>query len=148
MNLIEDVKYFLHDLIMKKKEQTFSVDDLLVLKPETLTKREIAKIISFKMDFISKNKVLKKEITLFLEKKHIYAIKKFQKRFRGFLIKKSFLKAIEKKKFIEQRKNYHKLRKSIESFDNYMIAKKFSFRCPEKYSKAYKSIREFRLKDN
>ena len=147
-NFIEDLKYFFHDLINIEKESKFLIDDLLVLDPETLTKKEIEKVISFKMKFLLKNKVMKKEISLFFEKKHICAIKKFQNRFRGFLIKKSFLKAIETDRYIKQKKNYQKIRKRIESFDNSVITKKFSFRCPDNYSKVYKSIKNFRENDN
>ena len=152
MNLYDGIKDFFQNLFEKLQKEdsdnNFSLEDLLVLNPETLSEKEIQKIIFFKMKFFKQNKGLKIEIKKYFQKKHILAIKKFQKRFRGFLIKKSFLKVIEKNKLIQQKKNYHKLRKRIESFDNSVITKKFSFRNSYKYSRVYKSIREFRENNN
>ena len=52
-----------------------------------------------------------------LQPKHIKAVEKFQKRFRAYLVKKSFFKALWMNKYIEHKRNFVRLKKCIENFD-------------------------------
>lgn len=47
----------------------------------------------------------------------VEAITKLQRRFRGFLVKRSFFKALRQNIYIEHKKNFLRLKKCIEMFD-------------------------------
>lgn len=52
-----------------------------------------------------------------LKPRDIKAFVKLQRRFRGYLVKKSFFKAIRMNQFIEHKRNFMRLKKCIEYFD-------------------------------
>ena len=52
-----------------------------------------------------------------VQPRHIKAFSKLQQRFRAYLIKKSFFKAIRMNQYLEHKRNFMKLKKCIEYFD-------------------------------
>lgn len=52
-----------------------------------------------------------------LQSRHVKAISKLQQRFRAYLVKKSFFKAIKMNQFIEHKRNFMRLKRCIENFD-------------------------------
>lgn len=99
-----------------------------------LTEDQIQEIIRNKMKLLDKynETILKKKNSLEykwgrrfgvtarikrLQPRHVEAIVKLQQRFRGYLVKKSFFKAIKMNQYIEHKRNFMRLKRCIENFD-------------------------------
>ena len=52
-----------------------------------------------------------------LDAQQVQAIVKFQKRFKGFLVRKHFFKALSMNRYLEHKRNFIKLKKCLEEFD-------------------------------
>ena len=99
-----------------------------------LNEQELKSIIEMKMSRLNKyNSRLENKIAYDLIKKYklddktISSLKKLQGRIRCWVLKRKFFKALRMNQYIEHRKNYLRLKKCMEKFDNRYSSGYFSY---------------------
>ena len=113
----------LASILDQKKSKISNVSNASNIDSDNLTEEEIKRIIEIKMRKLERhNQALekrdrKKLKDIKLSERGDKALRRFQKRFRGYLIKKNFFKAIRMNDYIELKKNQLKLKKCLEKFD-------------------------------
>ena len=65
--------------------------------------------------------------TSLLSNKNVNAIVKLQRRFRGYLVKKAFLKSIWMNKYVEHKKKFLQHKECVRSIESGKRVKKMSF---------------------
>lgn len=103
------------------------------IDPEQLTEEQVRCLVETKMKNLENfnNKLQKREelnvIKRYgLNEKTIEILTRFQKRFRGWILKKKFFQALRMNDYIEHKKNYLALKKSLQRFEKRHKEKPFS----------------------